>query len=166
MTTDGRNRILESYGSAYEQLIAALEELPREMWTFKSSPERWSVHEIIVHIADSEANSFIRCRRFLAEPGSEVMAYDQDKWATALRYHEQSPDDALALFRLLRLTSYNLIKDLPESVWSNTIEHPENGTMTFDDWLHTYERHIPGHVAQMRRNHEEWRMQNEEVDSR
>lgn len=156
MTTDERNRIIESYGQAHEQLMAALEEIPREMWRFKPSPERWSVHEIIIHIADSEANSFIRCRRFIAEPGSWVMAYDQDAWATELRYHEQSTDDALELFRHLRRSSYNLIRTLPESVWINTIEHPENGTMTFDDWLNVYERHIPGHIEQMRRNVTVW----------
>jgi hypothetical protein len=79
------------------------------------------------------------------------------QWAKALRYHEQSTDDALELFKWLRLTSYRLIRSLPESVWSNTIEHPENGTMTMDDWLDVYERHIPEHIAQMKANYADWK---------
>jgi hypothetical protein len=156
MTHDERTVLIESYGRAYDDLVAALDEVPREMWLFKPAPEKWSVHEVIVHIADSEANSYVRCRRFIAEPGTSVMAYDENKWASALRYHDQSADDALELFRLLRASCHSLIRDLPESVWANTIEHPENGTMTFDDWLRTYERHIPVHVAQIRRNVAAW----------
>ena len=102
MTSEERNKKIESYGTAYQRLVAALERFPREMWQFRPSPDRWTIHEIIIHIADSEANSYIRCRRFLAEPGSAVLGYDETKWAHDLRYHEQSTDDALELFKWLR----------------------------------------------------------------
>ena len=156
MSTESRKEKIERYGNAYDLLAAFLPTLPREMWLYKPAPDRWSVHEILIHITDSEANSYIRCRRFIAEPGSSVMAYDENLWATGLNYHERSIDEALELFRHLRGSSYNLIRTLPESVWSNTIEHPENGTMTFDDWLDTYERHVPIHIAQMERNLKAW----------
>ena len=152
-----RKRKIESYGNAYNQLVEGLAGLPKEMWSFKPSPDDWSVHELIVHIADSEANSFVRCRRFIAEPGSAVLGYAEAQWARALDYAHQSTDDALELFKWLRLASYKLIRELPEPAWSSTIEHSENGTMTFDDWLDIYERHIPEHVDQMRRNYEAWK---------
>lgn len=156
MTGEERTRQIESYGNAYAQLVDALRQFPKEMWHFKPSPDRWSVHEIVVHIADSEANSYVRCRRFIAEPGKTVMAYDENVWAESLRYHDQSTDEALELFKWLHLRSCNLIKSLPESVWSNTVYHPENGTMTLDDWLGVYERHIPEHIQQMQAIHEAW----------
>src|SRR6476660_5231837 len=153
MSTEDRARKIESYGRAYEILTQALDEFPTEMWHFKTSPDDWSIHELVVHITDSEANSFARCRRCIAEPGKDVMAYDENTWARTLQYANQSTEDALELFKLLRRTTYKLIKTLPESTWSNTIYHPENGTMTLDDWLDVYERHIPEHVAQMKRNY-------------
>lgn len=156
MTPEERRTQIESYGRAHDMLVAALRRYPREMWQFRPSPRDWSIHEIVVHIADSEANSFVRCRRFIAEPGSTVMGYDQDQWAVALNYHGQSVEDALELFKWLRLTSYKLIKDLPDVAWSSTIEHSENGTMRMDDWLVTYERHIPEHIAQMDGNYAAW----------
>lgn len=55
-----------------------------------------------------------------------------------------------------RPISYTLLRDLPESVRSNTIYHTENGAMTRDDWLDTYERHIPEHIEQMRANCDDW----------
>jgi hypothetical protein len=154
-TNDRKNRI-ESYANAYDTLVRGLESFPRAMWHFKPSPERWSIHEIIVHIADSEANSYVRCRRFVAEPGSTLMGYDEMQWARALDYSMQSCDDALELFRWLRLSSSRLISHLPESAWTHTAYHTENGIMTLDDWLRVYERHIPEHLAQMRENHEAW----------
>lgn len=156
MTHEERAQKIESYGKAHETLVEALKQFPKEMWQFKPS-DGWSIHEIVVHIADSEANSFVRCRRLIAEPGSQVLGYDESVWAKALKYAGQSTDDALELFKWLRLASYKLIKSLPDSAWSSKVHHSESGWMTFDDWLDTYERHIPDHVAQMRRGYEEWR---------
>jgi hypothetical protein len=87
------------------------------------------------------------------------MGYNEPEWAKALTYHAHSTDEALELFKCLRRASYHLIQKLPDSVWSNTVEHPENGTMTLDDWLTIYEDHIPSHVEQMRRVYEEWAKQ-------
>ena len=156
MTSEERNKKIISYGTAYQQLTKALEHFPKEMWLFRPAPDRWTIHEIIVHSADSEANSYIRCRRFLAEPGSTVLGYDENKWARGLNYHDQSTTDALELFKWLRLKSFTLIKNLPASAWSNTVNHTENGIMSMEDWLDTYERHIPAHIAQMQANFDDW----------
>jgi hypothetical protein len=158
-----RQEKIESYGLAHERLVTALRRFPREMWQFRPAPDRWTIHEIIVHIADSEANSYIRCRRFLAEPGSAVLGYDEERWARELRYHDRNADDALELFRWLRGASHALIRGLPESVWSNTVHHSEDGVMTLDDWLDTYERHIPEHIAQMQRVFDDWGNQTTEA---
>ena len=69
-----RLQTIESYSQAYDKLIGALSHFPREMWQYRPALDRWTIHEIIVHIADSEANSYVRCRRLIAEPGSTVMA--------------------------------------------------------------------------------------------
>lgn len=151
-----RQQKIESYGKAHDEFAAALTRFPREMWTFRASPNDWTIHEIAVHIADSEANSFVRCRRFIAEPGSTVMGYDEEQWAKALQYHHHSVEDAVELFKWLRLTSHQLIKTLPETMWSNTVIHSESGTMTMDEWLDMYDRHVPEHVAQMQKVYDTW----------
>ena len=157
-TTEERQRKIESYGEAHQVLIEALAQFPREMWQYRPTPDRWTIHEIVVHITDSEANSYIRGRRFIAEPGTQISAYDEMRWATALHYHDQSTEAALELFKWLRGNTYELIKSLPAEVWGNTLEHSEAGLMTMDDWLDTYERHIPDHIAQMRAVHADWKI--------
>ena len=164
MNSDIRSKKIESYGSAYETLVNGLKRFPREMWQFRPASDRRTIHEIIIHITDSEANSYIRCRRLIAEPGSTVLGYDETKWAHELEYHHQSVDAALELFRWLRHKSYMLIKTLPESVWANTVTHTQDGVIQMDDWLHTYERHIPEHLVQMQANLEDWMRQNNQVN--
>ncbi len=157
MNTEERQKKLAIYRNAYSQLVDALEKFPEDMWDYKPGPERWSIREIILHITDSEANSYVRCRRAIAEPGAAVMAYDEDQWARGLGYADQDPQAALALFRHLRGMTYDLVKRLPEATWSNTIDHPENGIMTLDDWLGVYANHVPEHIAQIQATHDAWR---------
>lgn len=146
---------IQTYGNAHAELVNALERFPREMWQYRPA-NGWSIHEIIVHIADSEANSYVRCRKAIVEPGAQVMAYDEEGWARALDYHASSPDDALELFMWLRRKSFKLIESLPDALWANTMQHPENGTMTLDDWLDVYARHIPEHISQMQTTYDAW----------
>ena len=150
-----RKHKIESYGQAYDVLVEGLKAFPREMWGFKPA-EGWSIHEILMHITDSEANSYVRCRRFIAEPGLGVYGYDTDVWSDKLGYSSQSADEAIDLFRALRRNSYHLIKSLPDGVWANTIEHSESGTMNFDRWLEIYEGHVVDHLMQMKDVYEEW----------
>ncbi len=159
MDSDQRTHTSEAYAMAHTPLVEALRHFPKAMWHVHADDDPWSIHEIIVHITDSEANSYARCRRCIAEPGQRVMAYDENRWASALHYHDQDTDDALELFKWLRLRTAKLIQTVPESVWSHPMEHPENGTMTLDDWLDTYERHVPEHLQQMQRIYEAWRQQ-------
>ena len=157
-----RQEQIESYGRATDRLMAALRGFPRQMWAYRPEPDDWTIHEIVVHIADSEVNSYVRGRRLIAEPGSEVLGYDEAGWAKRLDYHAQDPQAAQELFRHLRHSTWLLIRDLPEAVGSHTVVHSESGRMTFDDWLHTYERHVPEHIAQMRAIYETWRLEQSE----
>lgn len=161
MMTDERNEKIESYGAAYQHLAAALARFPQEMWQYRQGPDNWTIHEIIIHIADSEATSYARCRRFIAEPGSAVLGYDEARWARNLHYHDQSTSDALEAFKWLRRMTYALIKQLPEATWTNTVHHSENGLMTLDDWLTIYERHIRDHIGQMQTVYDAWLKQKE-----
>jgi len=156
VTPQERQHKIEQYGRAGEMLRAGLKQFPAEMWDFKPA-SGWSIHQIVIHLADSEANSYVRCRRFIAEPGSGVYGYNTDAWADNLHYERQSLDEALTLFEALRRCSYLLIRDLPESTWGNTVDHSESGIMTLDEWLDIYERHVRDHLAQMQSVHDEWK---------
>ena len=81
-----RNEKIELYGRGFDLLTAALAEVPKEAWKFKPAPKEWSVHEIIIHLADSESNAALRARKLIVEPGGALMGYGQKKWADELNY--------------------------------------------------------------------------------
>ena len=58
MKRDERKQKLQSFGQAPAMLSAALCQFPKKMWIYKVSDDRWSIHEIILHLADSEAGSY------------------------------------------------------------------------------------------------------------
>lgn len=156
MTLDERRQKIAIYGSGHDMLLRATERYPREMWQYRPTPEDFTIHEIFVHITDSEANSFVRARHLIAQPESTVSVYDEVGWAGKLNYQAQSPEDAVELFRWLRGNTYKLIRDLPDDIWSHAIHHPENGVMKMEEWLDVYARHVPEHIAQMERVYRSW----------
>jgi hypothetical protein len=156
MNKPERMILLDMYGRAYDLLVEALAQFPREMWTFRAEPGEWTIHEIIIHITDSEANSYVRARRLIAEPGLSVMAYDEGRWAQILRYQDLNPATALELFQWLRQSTVELLQDLPDETWANTGLHPELGHYSLDTWLEIYARHVPDHIAQMQAVYSAW----------
>jgi DinB superfamily len=156
MNREERRQKLESFGRAPALLSAALRQFPKKMWLYKPSPDRWSIHEVILHLADSEATSYVRCRRFIAEPGSPVLHFDPAAWAGSLGYFHQSTREALEIIRRLRKTTYQLLATIPEPVWTHTVEHPQEGQMSLERWVEIQERHIPHHIDQMRENFQGW----------
>jgi hypothetical protein len=153
-----REEKIELYGHGYEMLMAALKDIPQEMWKFKPEPAEWSVHEVLIHLADSESNAALRARMLIVQPGGMLMGYDQEKWALELDYHDQDIQDALETVRLARKTTYALLKRQPEEVFEHTARHPEyEEPYTFEQWLNIYSAHIPGHVEQVRKNYRLWR---------
>ncbi len=157
MTPEVRAEKLESFGKASAMLSDALLEFPASMWTYRPATGRWTVEEIVHHLADSEAIMWARCRTAIAEPGKAVMAYDQDKWVASLTYPGRSVKESLEIFRLLRKTSAELFRSLPPATWNNAmVQHPEHGAMSLDRILEVYEKHVRSHVEQMRKVFADW----------
>lgn len=160
MNIDERNQKIELYGQGFEMLVHILQDIPREMWKFKPAPNEWSVHEVIIHLADSESNAALRARKLIVEPGGTLMGYDQEQWAATLDYHEQDLEDALDVLRLARKATYALLKKQPDEVFDHIVIHPEyNEPYTFENWLNIYSAHIPGHIEQIMNNYKIWRDQ-------
>lgn len=153
-----RNEKIDLYGKGFDMLVEVLKDIPREMWRFKPALTEWSIHEVILHLADSESNAALRARMLIVEPGGTLMAYDQDKWATDLSYLEQDLEDSLEVVRLARKTTYDLLKKQPDEVFEHIVMHPEyKEPYTFDNWVEIYSAHIPGHIEQIMNNYRIWK---------
>ena len=160
MNIEERNKKIELYGKGFDMLVETLKDIPRDMWQFKPELSEWSIHEVIIHLADSESNAALRARKLIVEPGDTVMGYDQDQWTTVLEYHDQDLEDALEVVRLARKTTYHLLKKQPDVVFEHIVMHPEyKEPYTFENWLNIYSAHIPGHIEQIMNNYNIWKDQ-------
>ncbi len=155
-----RNELIEEYGRGFNILSTALAEVPHEVWEFKPAPGEWSIHEIVVHMKDSEMIGVIRLHKLIAEPGSTLMPYDEAFWAEALDYRNQDLDDALQIFQLLRRTTHRLLKGLTDEEFSHSAIHPLwSEPYTIDGWLPIYVEHVPEHIEQVKKTYQAWKAQ-------
>jgi uncharacterized damage-inducible protein DinB len=151
-----RAQRLQEYKDGYSRLQATLANLPPAMWHYKPAEAEWSVHEILLHLADSEVHAYLRCRTILAEPGATLMSYDEHQWSVVLKYASQDVHEALMLIALIRRLTGALLDKIPAALWRQHGIHSKSGPMTLDDWLETYTEHMTVHIAQLATRYTLW----------
>lgn len=139
----------ETFSNAAAHFAALLSELTEEQIQYVPAPGEWSIHMIIVHLADSETVGYWRLRKTIAEPGSTLPVYDEATWAERLSYQTQDRELALTLFANLRASSTALLRSLPHEAWEWTGEHPERGTISLYDIFQIYLEHAQIHLQQI-----------------
>jgi len=152
---------LAKFISGHGLLTKQLSLIPDEVIFFKPSIGQWSIAEIIVHLADSEAHGFVRAKKIIAECGGKVCVYNQQIWADQLFYDQMDYTDALDMIRIIRKSLHKVLTLIPEETWHNYIFHPESGKITLLDWIQLYNDHIDIHIQQMHRNFYDWKKANE-----
>ena len=118
---------------------------------------KWSIRQIVAHLADSEIVGAMRMRRVIAEDNPKLEAFDQEAWATGLDYAKRKPSQALETFRRIRGENYELLKDLPEPAFERVGIHSERGAMTLRQLLQGYAEHAESHAAQLRARRAEYK---------
>jgi len=118
----------------------------------KADKEGWTPRQVIHHLADSEAQSYSRLRRLIAEPGSLIQGYDENKWAESskLGYKSEDVQSSLEVFKAVRQASYELIKRLSEKDLEISGTHSESGAYSVGKWIKTYTNHPLDHANQIR----------------
>ena len=104
------------------------------------------------HLADSEAQSYARLRRLIAEPGTTIQGYDENVWANniTLGYSSHYIDSALAVYKAVRQASYELLLRMDETLLANRGTHTESGEYTVTDWIRSYTNHPIDHANQIK----------------
>jgi hypothetical protein len=152
-----REALIQRYEQGPVKLRDTFASVPREAWKWRPGKGKWSVYEIVCHCADSEMNAAARIRYLVAEAKPVIQGYDQDRWAQVFDYHSARIELALAAVDVMRASTVNLIKQLPEESWAAEGTHTDSGRYTAEDWLKTYAEHLEIHSRQIERTLAAWR---------
>lgn len=139
--------VLAELPSALEALVAGVPD------AVLGRPERegkWSVAQVLWHLADSEVIYRYRLRRVVAEGGT-IVGYDQDAWADRLRYADEDPDAALDLVRALRPATVRWLTGLTAEERARHGRHEERGPESVDHMVRLLAGHDLVHRRQIRR---------------
>lgn len=126
---------------------------------YAPEPGKWSIRQIVAHLADSEMVAGMRLRRIIAEDDPKIEAYDEKAWAANLDYTRRKTSPALETFRRTRAENYELLKDLPMPVFDREGLHSERGPMSLKFLLQLIAEHAENHAAQIRTRRAEFKAQ-------
>jgi hypothetical protein len=134
-----------------EALRRAVAGLSREQDGTPEKPGKWSVRQVVQHLADSELVGAYRFRMILAHDAPELPAYDQDLFAERLRYSEADLATSLQDFESLRTMNLRVLRRATPDELKRAMHHAERGDEPLGYLLSLYAGHDLVHLAQIRR---------------
>jgi DinB family protein len=146
------DRLLSVFEAAPRRIGLALEGLDGAALSARPIPEKWSIQEIVCHVADSETVAALRFRLALSQPGSTLPGYDQDRFAAGIGYAKFDPPlvrDTFELFSRLRSVSSRLLRRLDPIEWDCCGIHRDWGALSIRQLLELYADHGERHLEQI-----------------
>jgi|SRR5258708_382808 hypothetical protein len=113
------------------------------------TPGKWSVAEILAHLADVEMVIGYRIRMILSKPGTAIQAFDQDEWAKLSQYVSIPATRSLERQRVQRESNLTLLKALQAEQWGHYGMHAERGKETVSRVVEMTAGHDINHLRQI-----------------
>lgn len=142
----------ENYLKVLDDLETLLKCLTEDQIVYKPAEDKWNVNEIAAHLADAEAQAYIRLRSALADKVPFLVFNDQDNWSKELKHSSIPVNESLSFLKTIRLNNYILICSLSEDQLNRQGLHSTRGRVTVRELIDSYINHINVHIAQIKRN--------------
>jgi hypothetical protein len=130
-------------------LATLVEGLTTEQLARRPAPDKWSIQELVAHLAEDELVGAYRLRMVLSSPGTPLQAFDQDVWARTGRYGKRDVRSSLELFRVLRRANLELLRSLTTEEWDMYGVHAERGVESVRDMAMYFAGHDINHFKQI-----------------
>lgn len=123
----------------------------------RPEPGKWSIAEILAHLADAEIAIAFRLRMVISQNGTPLQAFDQDLWAEHCGYAKHDAKQSVNDFRALRERNLRLLKSIPKSGWENYGMHAERGKETVAHITRMIAGHDLNHLRQVEGLARKWK---------
>lgn len=117
----------------------------------RPAPDKWSIAEILAHLADAEIVVGWRMRLILGAPGTPIAAFDQNAWASSGHYEKRDPRKSVELHRVVREANLALLKSLTPEQWKQYGQHAERGQESIEHIVQMMAGHDRNHLQQIER---------------
>ena len=110
-------------------------------------PGTWSIQQIIIHLMDSDLIGSDRMKRVAAENAPpQLIGYDETAFAKNLHYEKLDPVQACEVFRINRLLTATVLRNLPDAAFARHGMHSERGRETLEELVESYTEHVDHHM--------------------
>jgi hypothetical protein len=136
-----------------KRLVKATKGLTKKQMQTPWAPGKWNMIQIVSHLCDAELAMGYRFRKVVAEPGSPLQAYDENKWTANLHYEESDPHAKVEFFNALRAQHVWLLSRLNEEEIQRWGLHEERGQESVERMAHMLAGHDINHIRQLETIH-------------
>ena len=111
---------------------------------------KWTVRQIVHHLADSHLNAFVRFRLALTEDRPTIKPYDETRWSELADSRSAEVELSLRLLESLHARWAVLLRSLTDADFERTYFHPEHQReFRLDEVLALYAHHGRHHSGQI-----------------
>ena len=134
----------------HSRLLLTIDGIAEDDLRRPESEGRWSIADVIAHLADLELVYAVRIRSILAGAGATLQALPQNEWVD--RVHGREPvAELLEQFSFHRRMNLTLRERLSEEELSRSGNHPDYGPLTIRDAFERIRNHDAKHLGQIER---------------
>jgi uncharacterized damage-inducible protein DinB len=142
-----QNSILsEAYLDGVSHLRAAVAKLSREQLIARPVAGKWSVLEVVCHLADTDANIAHRVKRVLGEDRPEFDRVRPEEMLAVLAYHDRDVEEEVTLIDVTRRQVVRILRSSPPGAWERTGIVKERGARTVTQMLNGAVEHLSHHL--------------------
>jgi hypothetical protein len=114
------------------------------------APGKWSVQEIVAHLADAELAFGWRIRNVTVTPGVDLQWWDEHLWSKALGYARIPTRASLAAFAAARVANVEMLRRVPAAILARGYGmHAKRGRQTLRDFVTMEAAHDLNHIRQI-----------------
>ena len=143
---------LEAADKSPDLIAAALRGLDEATLRNKPAPDKWSIREVLAHLADVEILYGYRMRQILADKAPTIAPIDSEDWARNLGYGEIPAEDSLTMYRVLRRANLRVLRRVTARDLDRGAYHPElDRQFTLAEIVQRIGQHGADHLRQIER---------------
>jgi hypothetical protein len=94
-----------------------LADIPESNAGFRYAPDKWSIKEVVGHVADAERIFAYRALRFARNDKSPLVGFEQDDYILNASFDDYPLADLASEFHSIRQATIFLFKHLSEGAW-------------------------------------------------